>query len=169
MFKIQQSRFGRVALQVVALAIIFSLAAPVMRAQTADCDATSFNGAFGYKLAGSVYDNQGYIYVLGAVGRLVSDGAGTINGTHTYSFDGNIVKQQYSGTYTVNADCTGSMTMNPTDGSSVHYDFVILNNGQQVDVVQTDVAYIVTGEMKQQKPVQTQTTPPVEQQPMRSR
>jgi hypothetical protein len=81
-----------------------------VHAQTG-CDLTSFSGAYGYTQNGTVYDNAGNLYFIASAGRIVSDGNGGITGADTSSFDGNIGKRTYTGTYTMNADCTGSMTL----------------------------------------------------------
>jgi hypothetical protein len=135
---------------VAALLLVGAAKLPA-QTETKACDAKSFTGAYGYKWSGFVYDNQGYSYFLGAVGRMVSDGAGNLTGSHTYSFDGTVIKQQYTGTYTVNEDCTGSITQTTVNAGSSHFDFVIVNDGAEVDVVQTDAYFVLTGELKRQQ------------------
>jgi hypothetical protein len=130
-------------------------AATSIQAQSS-CDATSFNGAFGYSLKGYVYDSRGYLYYLGAAGRLVSDGAGNITGADTISYDGSIVRRKFTGTYSVNADCTGTLVLNADDTSITNADFVIVNDGKEVSLVETDANFVLNGELK----LQTQTTPP---------
>jgi hypothetical protein len=147
------------------LLIAICAGAPIMHAEDKVCDATSLKGAFGYKLSGFAYDARGNMYILGAAGRMVSPGDGNLSGAYTYSFDGTVVKQQYTGTYTVAEDCTGSMTL--TSGSTVmHFDFVIVNNGLEAELVQTDPGYSLTGTLKHQSPPQaqpaTQTTTPAQ-------
>ncbi len=143
-----------------AAVLAATLAAPALHAQAPACDASSLKGAFGYRFSGFVYDNLGYMYILNAVGRMVSDGAGNLTGSDTYSFDGNVGKRQYTGTYTINEDCTGSLTLTPGSGSAFHADIVIVNNGNEVEVVQSDASYIVSGTMKMQNPATQTTTPP---------
>lgn len=141
------------------LAVMLLLgAATTIRAQEA-CDAASFKGAFGYTLKGFIYDERGNLYVLAAGGRMVSDGAGALTGADSISYDGNTVKRRYTGTYTVNEDCTGTLIFSGDDNSITNADFVIVNDGKEVSVVQTDANFIVSGDLKQQKQ-QTQTTSP---------
>jgi len=147
----------------IALSVmLFGLVPLVANAQDKTCDVTGLKGAFGYRVTGNFWDNQGYLYFIGATGRMVADGAGALTGAHTYNFDGTAVKQQYTGTYTVDADCTGSLTITPTSGNAMHFDFVIVNDGQQIELVETDTSFIVSGAMKLQSSTaaQTQTTTP---------
>lgn len=144
-----------------AAGILAGMLSPAaIQAQTAACDAASLKGAYGYRLSGFVYDQQGYTYYLGAVGRLTGDGAGAITGSQTFSFDGTILKQQLTGTYTVNADCTGSLTLTSEKTGSMHFDFVIVNSGQEIELVQADEAFVLTGTMKRQTSAPSPTAQP---------
>ncbi len=135
------------------LLIVASLllgASTSLRAEDA-CTAASFKGAFGYTLKGFVYDARGTLYILAAAGRMVSDGEGVITGADAISYDGSIVKRKYNGTYTVNEDCTGSMVFEGDDTSITNASFVIVNDGREVSLVQTDANFVVSGDLKQQK------------------
>lgn len=123
-----------------------------VHAQTG-CDLSSFSGAYGYKLDGTVYDNQGNLYFIASAGRVVADGSGGLTGSDTYSFDGTIGKRTYTGTYTMNADCTGSATLQLTIGNStgsVHGDIVAVDGAREIEFVETDTNYILSGTFKKQ-------------------
>jgi hypothetical protein len=124
--------------------------ASIASAQDA-CDATTITGNYGYSLNGYVYDQQGYTYYLTAVGVASGDGAGNLSGSETMSFDGKIVKHKFTGTYTVNSDCTGSATFNYADNVVIHFDLVILNDAKEINLVQTDSGWIYSGTLKKQK------------------
>ena len=129
-----------------------------LQAQDA-CSAASFKGAFGYSLKGSYYDRSYNVYLIGAAGRLVSDGAGAITGADTISYDGQAVRRKFTGAYTVNDDCTGTLVLNADDNTTTNADFVIVNDGKEVSLVETDPGIILTGDLKRQK-TQTQTAAP---------
>ena len=96
---------------------------------------------------------QGNFYTLASTGRFVPDGTGSLAGSETFSADGNIVHRNYTGTYTVNADCTGSMVWQVTQGSStatIHADFVAVNNAKEINVIETDADVIFNGAFKKQ-------------------
>ncbi len=137
----------------VAAAGLFFVSPARVEAQSG-CDATAFSGAFGYTLAGEVYDSYGYVYYLAANGRLTADGNGALTGADTLSLDGNVMKRKYTGTYTINADCTGSAQLQITDGttlgSSANLDLVLVDSGKQVNLIQTDSSFIFSGSGKKQ-------------------
>jgi hypothetical protein len=117
------------------------------------CDATTLSGAYGYNLAGFAYDAQGNFYTLASTGRLVPDGNGGLAGSETFSLDGNILHRNYTGTYTVNADCTGSMVWQVPQGTAtanIHADFVAVNNAREINLIQTDTDIIFNGVLKKQ-------------------
>lgn len=142
-------RGALVRLAMVALA--GALAAPLTFADTV-CDATSLKGAFGFRLTGTTWDSQNYLYFHSVVGRLVSDGAGILTGADTYNFDGTIYRQTLTGTYTINEDCTGTMSFSGTAAGTSNYDIVVTNNGQEAEIVQTDDGVTLSGSMKMQNP-----------------
>jgi hypothetical protein len=137
--------------------------ATVVHAQSAGCDVTSLKDAYGYSLSGTAYDSSYYTYLFTAAGRLVSDGAGNITAADTMSMDGTTVRRAITGTYTVNADCTGSVTF-ANSSLNQHFDFVITDNLKEVDMVMTDDGFMLTGKMRQQNPAAaTPTTTPAAQ------
>ena len=120
----------------------------------AGCALTSFSGAYGYNLTGYAYDDQDNVYILASVGRIVADGNGGLTGAETFSFDGTIGKRTYTGTYSMNADCTGSVTLQSTGGASTgpaRGDIVAVNNSREINFVQTDTNYIFSGTLKKQE------------------
>jgi hypothetical protein len=125
-----------------------------VHAQSAQtCDATAFSGGYGYGFNGFAYDSQGNLYILAATGRMVFDGAGNVSGADSYSADGTVGKRTYTGTYTVNSDCTGSMTLqfnsgDPTIGA--HSNVVAVNNAKEINIIETDTNFILSGTLKKQ-------------------
>src|SRR5262245_33860379 len=75
----------------------------------AGCSLQSLSGAYTYALSGEYFTQRGDLYHFSSAGRIMSDGAGNMEGKDTIS-DGAVITRgrQYSATYKVNADCTGS-------------------------------------------------------------
>src|SRR5215472_5178190 len=97
------------------------VSAPRVQAQNS-CTSASFQGAFGYTFTGLTGVNA---LPFAAVGRLVADGQGNVSGVETQSDNGVISRRNYTGTYNVNPDCTGSQVTNDNFGKTVRCDFVI--------------------------------------------
>src|SRR5258708_2826462 len=101
----------------------------VVRAQ-ADCSASSLSVPYSYSVVGIFYDNAGNIYSYGDVGVVSADGNGKLTGADTVSKDGTIGQRTFTGTYTVNANCTGSAKFQYSDGSNTSMDFALGNGGK---------------------------------------
>ena len=109
------------------------------------CSVASLKGPFVYRLDGNYFDNQGYSYQYSAVGKMLPDGNGGITGTETNSNWGTVKRNvTYTGTYTVNNDCTGSMALQYS-GGPLNYDIVFIPSTNQVNLIQTDTGITITG------------------------
>ncbi len=104
------------------------------------CSLSTLNGQY-------VFDATGWNVVNGSavpktvVEFLTFEGDGTLTSIATAVVGGNIIAHDTpgSGTYTVNSDCTGTLTFN---GSGLTFDLFIAANGKQLHMIET-----VTGQM----------------------
>ena len=98
----------------IALVLFLTGAATAQTAHPAPgCNNRDFVGAYGMFATGSILQVPLNAVPTGPftrVGRVVVDGNGNVSVNNTASYDGNIVTESYSGTYTVRADC--SLTIN---------------------------------------------------------
>jgi hypothetical protein len=60
------------------------------------------------------------------------------NGAETVNLGGKIESVNLPGTYTVNSDCTGSLTT-----ANAHLNLVIVRNGREILAVNTDQGHVV--------------------------
>ena len=88
------------------------------------------------------------------IGRQTFDGRGNTDATATLSANGNIVSGvTLQGTYQVNWDCTGSMTLFVSPiGITSHADFVIDDNGEELRAIITDAGIVEGRIYKKQFP-----------------
>jgi hypothetical protein len=119
-----------------------------------ECSNANLHASFGYTSTGTLLDTYVPPPLAGPfaeVGRQTFDGKGNTEGTATLSANGNINKVTIEGTYTVNADCTGSMTLNiPSLGATVHADFVIDDDGAELRAIVTDSGLVESRVYKKQ-------------------
>ena len=119
-----------------------SVVAQEQSSKVKECSKATLWGSFGYTSTGTLLDSYvppPFAGPFGEVGRQTFDGKGHTDATATTSSNGNIAKVTIEGTYTVNPDCTGSMTLkvSPFD-STVHADFVIGNDGAELRAIGSD-------------------------------
>jgi len=119
-----------------------SVVAQEQSGKVKECSNASLRGSFGYTGTGTLLDSYVPPPLAGPfaeVGRQTFDGKGNTDATATLSANGNIVKVTIAGTYTVNPDCTGTMTLNVSPlGAIVHADLVIGGDGAELRAIVSD-------------------------------
>jgi hypothetical protein len=116
-----------VMLSVLSVGSLLGLAVD-SRAQGA-CSTTSLKGTFGLTCQGTFGGEP-----AAEVGIATYDGKGNVSGRSTISVNGAITKGvEFSGTYTLQADCTGSATF--LDGSQL--DLVLDDNRRELRAIAT--------------------------------
>jgi hypothetical protein len=108
---------------------------PAVQAQNG-CSESSLRGPYGFQINGTIVG----FGPIGGVARLVFDGAGNFTQTDNVTVNGFpiAVNRPGSGTYDVDADCTGTQTLN-SGGQVIHTKFVIAENGKEVFDIVTDL------------------------------
>jgi hypothetical protein len=127
------------------------IAAPSKAHADDGCSAASLSGPYGYLNSGFFYSPN--FSVFGSVGRFVADGNGGLSGADTLNVDGSVNRgRKYTGTYTINSDCTGSMIFQVSATGTNNFDIVLTDNGKEVKLVETDQNTMITGTAHQQLP-----------------
>jgi hypothetical protein len=122
--------------------------APTARAdEPRACSNASLRGSFGFTSQGALVANlpPPVLGPFGEIGRQTFDGRGNTEGAATLSGNGNINRVTFQGTYIVNPDCTGDMTLYVSPfGSTVNLDFVIDDNGNELRAIVTGAGVVET-------------------------
>lgn len=103
------------------------------------CTAAAIKGIFGFQGGGL----NSSLVPLAVAGQAKLDGVGSLTGTESESTGGTILSGAISGTYTVNSDCTGTVALTFSNGTSTT-NFVIVNGDQSALEISTDSGNIVT-------------------------
>jgi hypothetical protein len=148
------SRTLRSTAIVSVLAVVFVLAAaPAVSADDWSrhrCSNRSVAGPFGYTSTGTRVG----IGPVAGVGVLTFDRNGNVtDGKQTVSFGGTIAEETYSGTYSVNPDCTGSVTVDvlssiPAFNRTTTFDLVWVDDSNSARAMFTNAATIITADAR---------------------
>ena len=139
---------ARTSLAIVsAAAFLLGIVPMAQAAEPKECSNATLQGSFGYTSTGTLLPSfvpPPFAGPFGEVGRQTFDGKGNTEATGTLSANGNILsKVTFQGTYTVNPDCTGSMTISSSLGVS-HADLVIDDDGAELRLIFTDAGVVET-------------------------
>ena len=113
-----------------------------LQAQTS-CSSSSLNGTYFYMLSGTVATNGGLAYA--ELGKLVADGNGGVSGRSTTSVGGSIASYSLSGTYSVQGNCTGTVTLSVNSQFTETITFQIVDGGQSAVVAFSSSGAVVGG------------------------
>src|SRR5215472_8474872 len=128
------SRFRNTFTIAAVIALALSLA-PRANADEKGCSNATLRGTFAYTSTGTIAAPPVIAGPFVEVGTQSFDGTGGTTLTATSSQNGNISPLTATGTYTVNPDCTGTMTLQVSFPGfpvfPVHVSFVIDDNGDE--------------------------------------
>ncbi len=125
----------------------------VSRVSAAGCSVASFNGQYGFLI--NTWTADPTIGASATTGVASGDGLGNISGSFT-SFNANAVPTvqtgTFTGTYSVNPNCTGSISTIDDKGNTSQSAMVLTDGGSNVLVMQTDSVgnYVQTGTARKQ-------------------
>ena len=110
------------------------------------CSNATLEGAFGFSLSGkNVSLNADYVLV----GRFEAHGKGEYRGAGSQSVNGRMARGEFSGTYKVNPDCTGTaeIIFAKTEVKA-QLDFVLVNDGNEIYLIDVGGKTVEFGQAK---------------------
>lgn len=135
--KMSKARLFRSVLALGVVALIMQVSLPLARA---DFTVASLNGAYadsGSGFAGRTGVPVSSSWAASGAGLFTFDGAGNFTATLVLNNAGITIQRNPTGTYTVNADGTGTIAWT-SFGTPISRFFVIGDGGKQLRYVQTD-------------------------------
>jgi hypothetical protein len=123
-----------------------------------DCASATLHDSYGFQLRGvfipSVADGSateaGKTQIeIAATGRMVFDGRGRVTAAYAESFGGSIIPGSGAGTYSVQPDCAGSLTLTEDDRTTP-LDFTIVERGDKIMLMVTEPGGVALGTASRQ-------------------
>lgn len=124
------------------------LGASMVRADETSCSVASLGGTYAIQGQGTIVAQIPNFppppFPFAETGIVTFDRAGKLSGKTTVSFNGFVVQPTFTGTYTVNSDCTGSFTIQSSIGITLHDDVVVIGGGRRFESVEPDPFVVIT-------------------------
>jgi len=114
-------------------------------ARSAGCSNDTLRGAYGYTGDGTF---NGVPFAQ--LGVETFDGTGHVSTQDTANVNGNIVHRNFTASYAVSADCTGTLEYTLPGGTVRHVGLVIVDGGRRVYWMSTDGDSLLNGEQSRQ-------------------
>ena len=133
----------RISLVLVTLALA---ASSTVTAQ-AGCTDLTIKGSYAFTVHGQILTPNGPLLVDG-IARTTFDGNGNLTQVDAVAINGHIplVWRPGTGTYTVNSDCTGTMTLINTGQPTLHLAILVSQSGNHIHTVVTDPGFATTSD-----------------------
>jgi hypothetical protein len=132
----------KLVVNVAALVVLTlgALGSGYAQSESAACNNKLITGNYGFTIQGNKLGGQGPTGPQVGVAMTQFDGKGGLTQIDTVTVSGEVVADfthtPATGTYTVNSDCTGTFTINFTDGRPpVVANFVVVEGGAEIDTV----------------------------------
>ena len=134
----------RIGLILVVVALATSSA---VQARARECTSSTIKGTYAFTIHGEILTPGGPVLVDG-IAKTTFDGDGELTQVSAVAINGNIplVWSPSTGAYTVNSDCTGTMTMISTDQRTLHFAIVVSQSGNHIHTVVTDTGFAATSD-----------------------
>jgi len=125
-----------------ALLMLVALGSGNAQSNVPACNNKLIAGNYGFTIQGTKLGGLGFLGQMVGVAMTEFDGKGGFTQIDTVTVAGEVVSDfthtPATGTYTVNSDCTGTFTINFTDGRPpVTANFVVVGGGAEIDTVVT--------------------------------
>lgn len=108
------------------------------------CSTRTLQGAYGIKFEGQKLNEGPFV----SISRITFDGEGTFTSVEIGRFNGNLVQRTFTGPYTVNEDCTGSLNFSSSLSNpphEAHGELVIVDEGREFFVVDNESGWAANG------------------------
>jgi hypothetical protein len=137
-------RFLCLAATVLAVALVASS----IPASASSCNDGTIRGTYALTLRGQIFLPDGSTIVLDGLAKQTFDGRGNFTQVDAVAENGVLTPgwRPGSGTYSVNADCTGTQTISVAGLPDVHLQFIISQSGNKIRQVVTDPGLATTAE-----------------------
>ena len=127
--------------------MILCMAPSVVLADELPCSLATLNGAYAIDRQGTVVSQlPGFPAPPAPLGEAAIanlSGDGSLSGTATVNIGGLVLHIPFTGTYTLNPNCTGTVTINTGLGLFLHNAIVVIDGGRRFIGTETDTFEIV--------------------------
>jgi hypothetical protein len=128
--------------------LVSALVAGSIPASASSCNNATIRGTYALTLRGQIFLPDGSIIVLDGLAKQTFDGRGNFTQVDAVAENGVLTPgwRPGSGTYSVDADCTGTQTISVAGLPDVHLQFIITQSGNKIRQVVTDPGLATTAE-----------------------
>lgn len=136
---------SRISLLLFTLALA---ASSTLTAHASSCRDSTIAGTYAITLHGTIFLPDGSTLLIDGIAKQTYDGNGTMTQVDAVATNGVLTPgwRPGTGTYSVNSDCTGTLTIVVSGLPDLHLQFIVAQSGNTIHQVVTDPGVATTGE-----------------------
>jgi hypothetical protein len=136
---------SRISLLLLTLALA---ASSTLMAHASACSNLTIRGTYAFTLHGQIFLPDGSTLLIDGIAKQTFDGSGNFTQVDAVADNGNLAPgwRPGSGTYSVNPDCTGAMTIVVPGLPDLHVQFIVSQSGNTIRQVVVDPGIATTAE-----------------------
>ena len=135
----------RISLLLLTLALVTSSS---LTAHAGVCSNSTIRGTYAFTLHGTIFLPDGSTLLIDGIAKQTYDGDGNMTQVDAVATNGVLPPgwRFGSGTYSVDSDCTGTLTITIPGLSDLHVQFIVAQSGNTIHQVVTDPGVATTGD-----------------------
>lgn len=136
---------SRIFLLLLTLALVTSSS---LTAHAGVCSDSTVRGTYAFTLHGTIFLPDGSTLLIDGIAKQTYDGDGNMTQVDAVATNGVLTPgwRSGTGTYSVNSDCTGTLTIMIPGLSDLHVQFIVAQSGNTIHQVVTDPGVATTGD-----------------------
>jgi hypothetical protein len=129
------------------LAVALILSSPLM-AHASACSNSTIRGSYAYIIHGQVFLPNGPTLFIDGLAKTRFDGEGNLTELDAVAVNGNVAPGWVSntGTYSVNPDCTGTITVTNGNQPKIHLQMIVAQSGNTIHEMVIDPGFATTSD-----------------------
>lgn len=135
---------SRISLLLLAIALVGSTST----AHATPCSNATIHGTYAFTIRGQILLPDGSTILIDGLARTTFDGKGNLTQLDAVAANGNVAPgwSLNTGTYSVNADCTGSFNVTNGNQPPVHLQMIVAQSGNTIHDMVIDPGFVTTAE-----------------------
>jgi len=137
-----------VRLRISLLLLTFALAVSTLTAHASTCSNSTIRGSYAFTIQGTIFLPNGATLLVDGIAKETFDGEGGETQVDAVATNGNLTPgwRPGTGTYSVNADCTGTQTISVPGLPDLHLQIIVAQSGNTIHQVVIDPGFATTAE-----------------------
>jgi hypothetical protein len=135
----------RISLLLLTLALA---ASSTLTAHANACSNSTIRGSYAFTIHGQVFLPNGSTLLIDGLAKATFDGDGNLKQLDAVAANGNVAPgwRVSTGTYSVDPDCTGTLTVSNGDQPPIHTQMVVAQSGNTIHAMVIDPGFATTSD-----------------------